>query len=92
MSIEDTYGDITRTFEMYFEHKVSQACLPDKLESDLWDKVEDFIDKVKDKAWELDMEIDNDINDFDEMVERKLEQDDIRTQEYLERNLFEEAM
>jgi F0F1-type ATP synthase gamma subunit len=82
-------GEIRQLVERYVEHKITQACLPDAICNDIEDMTADAIENIDDLLNELDKNIDNTIENFDREEEIKNIRDDIRTQDYLERNLFD---
>lgn len=85
-------GEVRTPIEKYFEEKLYSASLPDSIDNDLWDMVEETIDKIHDMLHELDRNIDNNIKDFDRKQEIENIRDDIKTQDYLERDLFKGAV
>jgi hypothetical protein len=88
----EIYKDLRITIEKYFDKKLNEVNVPEALDSELWNMVEDLIDNVQEQVGKVENEIDMSIEDFDYKQEIQNIRDDIRTQDYLERDLFKEAV
>lgn len=88
----EIYKDLRITIEKYFDKKLNEVNVPEALDSELWNMVEDLIDNVQEQVGKVENEIDMSIEDFDYKQEIQNIKDDMRTQDYLERDLFKEAV
>lgn len=88
----EIYKDLRITIEKYFDKKLNEVNVPEVLDSELWNMVEDLIDNVQEQVGKVENEIDMSIEDFDYKQEIQNIKDDMRTQDYLERDLFKEAV
>ena len=88
----EIYKDLRITIEKYFDKKLNEVNVPEALDSELWNMVEDLIDNVQEQVGKVESEIDMSIEDFDYRQEIQNIKDDMRTQDYLERDLFKEAV
>jgi hypothetical protein len=85
-------GEIRQLTERYFEHKVTQGCLPDAICNDVSDMMANTIEEIDSLLTELDEHVDKAIENFDREEEIKNIRDDIKTQDYLEKDLFKEGV
>ena len=79
-------------FEIYrtFENKIEDADIPESLKKDFYNDLKELVEDIETMISTVNQNIDYSIYEFSEECRRDT-LDDMRTQEYLERDLFEEV-